>query len=74
MSDSVLPGIPGYNAHNLQPWSVAVISSVTVLATVVVGLRVLSRYIKAQKLWWDDYMIIFSLVGRSSKDRAPAIR
>jgi hypothetical protein len=64
MSDSVLPGIPGYNADNLQPWSVAVISSVTVLATVVVGLRLLSRYIKAQKLWWDDYMIIFSLVSR----------
>ncbi len=62
MSKSVLPGIPGYNADNLQPWSVAVLSSMTVLATVAVGLRMLSRYLKGQKLWWDDYMIAFSLV------------
>ena len=62
MADSVLPGIPGYDPHNLQPWTVEVVVSVTVLATVTVILRVLSRHIKAQKLWWDDYMIIFSLV------------
>lgn len=62
MADSVLPGIPGYNPHNLQPWTVEVVVSVTVLATVTVLLRLLSRHIKAQKLWWDDYMIIFSLV------------
>jgi hypothetical protein len=41
----------------------------TVLATVAVGLRLLSRHIKAQKLWWDDYMIIFSLVSRHSRCR-----
>lgn len=62
MSDSVLPGISGYNPHNLQPWTVEVVTSVTALATVAVALRLLSRHIKAQKLWWDDYMIIFSLV------------
>lgn len=62
MSDSVLPGIPGYDPDDLQPWTVAVVTSVTVLATVAVALRLLSRYIKAQKLWWDDYMIIFSQV------------
>ena len=62
MSASVLPGIPGYNSDNLQPWTVEVVASVTVLATVAVILRLLSRHIKAQKLWWDDYMIIFSLV------------
>ena len=64
MSDSVLPGIPGSDPHNLQPWTVAVVVSVTVLATVAVALRLFSRYLKAQKLWWDDYMIIFSQVCR----------
>ncbi len=64
MSGSVLPGIPGYDPDNLQPWTVAVIASVTVLATVAVALRLFSRWIKAQHLWWDDYMIIFSLVCR----------
>ena len=64
MAGSVLPGIPGYAPDNLQPWTVAVVASVTVLATVAVVLRMVSRYIKAQHLWWDDYMIIFSLVCR----------
>ncbi|KAI0599760.1 hypothetical protein F4775DRAFT_108949 [Biscogniauxia sp. FL1348] len=52
--------IPGY-ADNLQPWSIAVSVSVTVLALLSVGLRVLARREKGQALWWDDYMIIFSM-------------
>lgn len=62
MSTSSLPGLPGYDRHNVQPWTVQVVVSVTVLSAVAVGLRLFSRYIKGQKLWWDDYMIIFSLV------------
>jgi hypothetical protein len=62
MADSSLPGVPGYDPDNLQPWTVAVVASVTVLATVAVALRLFSRPLNAQKLWWDDYMIIFSLV------------
>ena len=62
MADSVLPGIPGYDPHNIQPWTVEVMASVTVLAVVSVALRLYSRYLKGQKLWWDDYMIIFSQV------------
>ena len=61
-SVSVLPGLKGYNPDNLQPWTVGVVASVTVLATVSVILRIVSRRIKQQPLWWDDYMIIFSLV------------
>ena len=64
MADSVLPGIPGYDPDNLQTWTVEVVSSITLLSAVAVALRLFSRYIKAQKLWWDDYMIIFSLVCR----------
>ncbi|KAH6631346.1 hypothetical protein F5144DRAFT_531946 [Chaetomium tenue] len=62
MADSVLPGIPGYDPHNIQPWTVEVMVSVTVLAIVSVALRLYSRHLKGQKLWWDDYMIIFSLL------------
>ncbi|KAL2163943.1 hypothetical protein VTH06DRAFT_3156 [Thermothelomyces fergusii] len=61
MADSVLPGIPGYDPDNLQPWTVAVVVSVTILAVAAVALRLLSRHIKGQKLWWDDYMIMFSM-------------
>ena len=61
MATSALPGLPGYNPHSIQPWTVEVIVSVTVLSAVAVALRLLSRHIKGQKLWWDDYMILFSL-------------
>ncbi|KAJ9209622.1 hypothetical protein DTO166G4_8794 [Paecilomyces variotii] len=50
------------NASNLQPWSIATCVSVTGLAFVTVCLRLLSRYERKQKLWWDDYMVIFSMV------------
>ncbi|KAE8145013.1 integral membrane protein [Aspergillus avenaceus] len=46
---------------NLQPWAIATTTSVTVLAFVTVCLRLLSRYERKQKLWWDDWMIIFSM-------------
>ncbi|KAF7588434.1 hypothetical protein BBP40_005698 [Aspergillus hancockii] len=47
---------------NLQQWSIATTASVTVLAFVTVCLRLLARYERKQKLWWDDYMIIFSML------------
>lgn len=65
MSDStasVLPGIKGYDPDNLQPWTVRVVASVTVLATVSVILRLVCRRLNRQSLWWDDYTIIFSLL------------
>ncbi|KAK4165536.1 hypothetical protein QBC43DRAFT_234787 [Cladorrhinum sp. PSN259] len=56
-----LPGINGYDPDNLQPWTVEVVTSMTVLAVVCVGLRLFSRHLKGQKLWWDDWLLIFSL-------------
>jgi hypothetical protein len=53
------------HASNLQPWSTATISAVTVLAILAVGLRLLSRYERKQQLWWDDWMILFSMVRNS---------
>ncbi|KAJ5824282.1 hypothetical protein N7447_006622 [Penicillium robsamsonii] len=50
------------NQDSLQPWSIATTASVTVLAFVTVCLRLLARYERMQKLWWDDYMIIFSML------------
>lgn len=50
------------NKDTLQPWAIATTASVTGLALLAVGLRLLSRYERKQKLWWDDWMIIFSMV------------
>lgn len=55
----------GQDPDNLQPWSIAVTTSVTGLALLCVCLRLLSRYERKQALWWDDYMIMFSMVGCS---------
>lgn len=57
---------------DLQQWSIATTASVTVLAFVTVCLRLLARYERKQKLWWDDYMIIFSMVSiRASSYEIP---
>ncbi|UNI22760.1 hypothetical protein JDV02_008621 [Purpureocillium takamizusanense] len=58
---SPLPGLPGFDPDNLQPWTVQVVASVTTLAVVAVSLRILSRKLKHQPLWLDDGMIVFSL-------------
>ncbi|KAG5943477.1 hypothetical protein E4U59_000348 [Claviceps monticola] len=59
---SALPGLPGYNPEDLQPWTVGIVVSMTVLALVAVGLRLVSRRLNRQALWLDDKMIVFSMV------------
>jgi hypothetical protein len=54
--------LPGFNPDNIQPWTVSVVVSMTILALTSVGVRLISRRIKGQPLWWDDYMILFSMV------------
>ncbi|PLB48122.1 hypothetical protein P170DRAFT_360728 [Aspergillus steynii IBT 23096] len=49
------------DSHNLQPWVTATTISVTVLAFVAVCLRILARLERKQKLWWDDWMILWSM-------------
>jgi hypothetical protein len=66
MAKSQLPGLPGFNPDNIQPWTVSVVVSMTILALLSVALRLASRRIKAQPFWWDDYMIVFSMVRRAS--------
>ncbi|KAL4787724.1 hypothetical protein BJX76DRAFT_369013 [Aspergillus varians] len=46
---------------NLQPWVLATVAAVTVLAFLSVCLRLLARYERKQKLWWDDWMILWSM-------------
>ncbi|OJJ55182.1 hypothetical protein ASPSYDRAFT_158775 [Aspergillus sydowii CBS 593.65] len=53
------------NEDSLQPWTVATVSAVTVLAFVAVCLRLLARFERKQKLWWDDWMIIWSMVSQA---------
>ncbi|KIW06741.1 uncharacterized protein PV09_02434 [Verruconis gallopava] len=50
------------NEENLQPWTVRVVASMTALATTAVLLRFCSRYLKRAPLWWDDGMVLFSLL------------
>ncbi|KAG5927994.1 hypothetical protein E4U42_001471 [Claviceps africana] len=59
---SAFSGLPGYDADNLQPWTVGVVVSMTILTLLTVGLRVVSRRLNRQALWWDDKMIIFSMI------------
>ncbi|KAM0563171.1 hypothetical protein ACHAPJ_000887 [Fusarium lateritium] len=60
-TESQLPGLPGFDKNSIQPWTVEVVVSMTVLALVSCALRLYSRHLKAQKLWWDDYVILFSM-------------
>ncbi|KAK7744398.1 hypothetical protein SLS62_010188 [Diatrype stigma] len=53
--------IDGY-ADNLRPWSIWVVVSMTVLALLSVTLRIVARREKRQELWWDDYLIIWSML------------
>lgn len=53
------------SGDNLQVWIIEVVVSVTALSVIAVALRLWSRRLKKQALWWDDWMILFSMVGSS---------
>jgi hypothetical protein len=61
-STSKLPGLPGFHPYNIQPWTLGTLISVTLLAFLSVALRLAARRLTKQILWWDDWMIIFSMV------------
>ncbi|KAL5365187.1 hypothetical protein BJX96DRAFT_158711 [Aspergillus floccosus] len=50
-----------HDSDSLQPWVSATTIAVTVLAFVAVCLRLLARYERKQALWWDDWMILWSM-------------
>lgn len=59
-------GVPHSKPGPLRRWLILVVSWMTTLAILSIGLRLLSRRIRKQKLWWDDYMIMFSMVSEPS--------
>lgn len=56
-------GVPSYPPKQMRIWALTVASLMSVLAFLAIALRLLSRRIRAQPLWWDDYMIMFSMVS-----------
>lgn len=61
-------GVPKYSPKAMRIWIVLVVSWTTFLAFAFVALRLWSRRIRKQRLWWDDYMILFSMVRANPKD------
>lgn len=59
-------GVPHYSPAGMRVWIVLCVSFTTTLSIIVVGLRILSRRIRKQPLWWDDYLIMFSMVTSPS--------
>lgn len=57
-----VPGIPNYPPKQMRVWALSIASIMSFLAFVSISMRLLSRRIRAQPLWWDDYMIMFSMV------------
>lgn len=49
--------------ENRAPSFVAFSVIFIALSSLTVGLRLLSRRISAAKFWWDDAIIVISLVG-----------
>lgn len=65
-----LHGTHGYNfarsapepPDSLRPWLARVLVSMTLLAMLVTALRIWSRRLNQQSLWWDDRLAMFNLV------------
>lgn len=67
-SESKLPGLPGYHPYDIQPQLLAVGVGAAVIGFVSVLLRLQSRWITRQSLWWDDWMNIFAGVSDVPKN------
>lgn len=55
-------------AHDLpvmerRRWLIKIVCSSVTVVTLVVALRLFSRRLMRQKIWWDDYFIIVALVN-----------
>lgn len=55
-------GVPSYPPKQMRVWALSVASVMSFLAFVSISMRLISRHIRAQPLWWDDYIIMFSMV------------
>lgn len=58
-------GVPHYSPDGMRKWIILCVSWMSVLSITAVSLRFYSRHLKRQKLWWDDYLIAFSMVCKN---------
>lgn len=49
--------------NGMRAWATSVIIAMTILSASTVAIRVISRRIRRQKLWWDDWLCITSMVS-----------
>lgn len=57
---------PSTEVSQLNSWLVGVVVSMATLSTAFVVLRLVSRRMRQQKLWWDDWTILVSMVREDS--------
>lgn len=57
--------IPSWN-ETLQPDIYAALAVCHTLACAAVAMRLYARRLKAQPLWWDDWLILVALVSLST--------
>lgn len=50
--------------NGMQGWAIRVIIGMTILSVVTVTVRIISRRMRRQKLWWDDWLCIISMVSQ----------
>lgn len=62
-NEANIPGVPNYDPAQMRRWALVVASVMSFLAAVAICLRLLCRRIRKQPLWWDDYLIMFSMVS-----------
>ncbi|KAK2592588.1 hypothetical protein QQS21_009695 [Conoideocrella luteorostrata] len=55
-------GVPSYSPKKMRDWALVIASVMSFLAGLSIVLRYFSRRIRKQPLWWDDYMIAFSML------------
>lgn len=48
--------------EELQSWLISVLAAMVILSTVAFTLRIVSRRVESQSLWWDDALILISTV------------
>lgn len=47
-----------------QPWLEHVLVAMTLLAMLATSLRIISRRLNRQALWWDDWLAVWNMVRR----------
>lgn len=49
--------------NGVRAWAIRVVTAMTIMSALTVAVRVISRRMRRQKLWWDDWLCIVSMVS-----------